>query len=601
MKILVTGSAGMLGTSIVPTLVAAGHEVVATDIDLTNPRPWGADGPDRRLARRPGPVRGASRVRHGRARLRAAPRGRDVARGQRRRPRPRLPDQHHRHEVRRARVPRPRRADDLHQHRRRVRRHQGGRALHRVRRARTRSTPTARPSSRARSSWPASSRSTTSSGPGGWSVAAPPRTTSSWPGSCRRCARAARRSTRWATSSARRPTPTTSPTACWASSHSEVYGLYHMACGGEGSRYDVAARILEVLGPRRHRAGRGRLGVLRRGVPVGPAPLGDHAEHGPRPAGHEHHAAVARRPGRVPPDRVRRPADRGPHERLTRPPNRRPTHAPPDRKRSHHARGPEPGQPAPRRRPADTRSVAVVIPIPDDPAVGAVRRHPDEHPDHRERRQRREALAAAPRQRLLLRLRRPARVLRRALRGHAPQERGEPQRRATTSRTRRASTSSSPSTTTAAPGRAGSRPTSRRSTRSVEAPALQPVVDNGWVNSIDAPGVYARGYPYELRTPELSGVEATTATGEVKLNMGVWDGILDLNGIDKLQAGEPGDPALAADVNRIALGQHPGVRHEHRVRGRAHPGLLLPARPLGRTAGSSAATTTSGAATSSRS
>ena len=29
---------------------------------------------------------------------------------------------------------------------------------------------------------------------------------------------------------------------------SGVYGLYHMACGGEGSRYDVAARILDVLG-----------------------------------------------------------------------------------------------------------------------------------------------------------------------------------------------------------------------------------------------------------------------------------------------------------------------------------------------------------------
>jgi dTDP-4-dehydrorhamnose reductase len=29
---------------------------------------------------------------------------------------------------------------------------------------------------------------------------------------------------------------------------SGVPGLYHMACGGEGSRYDVAERILEVLG-----------------------------------------------------------------------------------------------------------------------------------------------------------------------------------------------------------------------------------------------------------------------------------------------------------------------------------------------------------------
>jgi len=45
MKILITGSAGMLGTSIVPTLVAAGHDVVATDIDLTTTHPWGGQGP----------------------------------------------------------------------------------------------------------------------------------------------------------------------------------------------------------------------------------------------------------------------------------------------------------------------------------------------------------------------------------------------------------------------------------------------------------------------------------------------------------------------------------------------------------------------------
>ena len=91
----------------------------------------------------------------------------------------------------------------------------------------------------------------------------------------------------------------------------------------------------------------------------------------------------------------------------------------------------------------------------------------------------------------------------------------------------------------------------------VEAPALAPVTPNGWVNSIDAPGVYARGYPYELRTPELAQVEETTATGEVKINMGIWDGILDLNGIDKLQAGEPGDPQLTAETNRVALGNIP--------------------------------------------
>jgi dTDP-4-dehydrorhamnose reductase len=45
MRILATGAAGMLGTSLVPTFVNAGHDVVATDIDLTNPRPWGAGNP----------------------------------------------------------------------------------------------------------------------------------------------------------------------------------------------------------------------------------------------------------------------------------------------------------------------------------------------------------------------------------------------------------------------------------------------------------------------------------------------------------------------------------------------------------------------------
>ncbi|MCB1028827.1 MAG: hypothetical protein KDB24_13810 [Microthrixaceae bacterium] len=91
----------------------------------------------------------------------------------------------------------------------------------------------------------------------------------------------------------------------------------------------------------------------------------------------------------------------------------------------------------------------------------------------------------------------------------------------------------------------------------VDAPAVRPVLDNGWVNSIDTPGFYSRGYPYEFRTADRAAVTETTATGEVKLNMGVWDGILDLNGIDKLQGGEPGDPMLTSDVNRIALGNIP--------------------------------------------
>lgn len=99
-------------------------------------------------------------------------------------------------------------------------------------------------------------------------------------------------------------------------------------------------------------------------------------------------------------------------------------------------------------------------------------------------------------------------------------------------------------------------------TKVVEAPARRPSRPNGWVNSInqrfaDGQTVYARGYPYELRTPELAAEIDDVATGEVKINMGVWDGILDLNGIDKLYGGEPGDPGVRAGENRIALGNIP--------------------------------------------
>lgn len=89
------------------------------------------------------------------------------------------------------------------------------------------------------------------------------------------------------------------------------------------------------------------------------------------------------------------------------------------------------------------------------------------------------------------------------------------------------------------------------------APAVKPVVEDGWVNSIESEEFYARGYPYELRSPELSQVVDTTATGTVKLNMGVWDRVLDLNGIDKLWKEPPADPGLRGERNQIALGNIP--------------------------------------------
>ncbi len=90
-------------------------------------------------------------------------------------------------------------------------------------------------------------------------------------------------------------------------------------------------------------------------------------------------------------------------------------------------------------------------------------------------------------------------------------------------------------------------------TKAVEAPALA----GNWINTITAEGFYSRGYPYEYRTPEASVVTETTATGEVKLNMGVWDNILDLNGVDKLAAEPPYDPGLYGDANVVALGNFP--------------------------------------------
>lgn len=96
----------------------------------------------------------------------------------------------------------------------------------------------------------------------------------------------------------------------------------------------------------------------------------------------------------------------------------------------------------------------------------------------------------------------------------------------------------------------------------VGATGIRPVADNGWVNPItttfgNGDAVYARGFPYEWRTPELARVAEEPATGDVVLNLGVWDGILDLNGIDKLYGGEPGDPGVPDGPTRVALGNVP--------------------------------------------
>lgn len=89
----------------------------------------------------------------------------------------------------------------------------------------------------------------------------------------------------------------------------------------------------------------------------------------------------------------------------------------------------------------------------------------------------------------------------------------------------------------------------------VEAPAVAPSRENGWVNSIDMPGFYARGYPYEFRNPIDAQEIVTTATGEVKLHMGLWSNIVDLNGIDRFPPHDPSaDPGVPTGGAAIALG-----------------------------------------------
>lgn len=85
-----------------------------------------------------------------------------------------------------------------------------------------------------------------------------------------------------------------------------------------------------------------------------------------------------------------------------------------------------------------------------------------------------------------------------------------------------------------------------------------PALAGKWINSVEQPGFYARGFPYEYRNPVDAAVNATVASGQVKMNMGVWDNVLDLNGIDKLERDDvPRDPGLTTTRNRVALGNIP--------------------------------------------
>lgn len=84
-----------------------------------------------------------------------------------------------------------------------------------------------------------------------------------------------------------------------------------------------------------------------------------------------------------------------------------------------------------------------------------------------------------------------------------------------------------------------------------------PALMGDWINSIEQPGLYARGFPYEYRNAAAAAVTESVADGRVAVNMGVWDKVLDLNGIDKLEREPPADPGLRGERNYVALGNIP--------------------------------------------
>jgi hypothetical protein len=92
----------------------------------------------------------------------------------------------------------------------------------------------------------------------------------------------------------------------------------------------------------------------------------------------------------------------------------------------------------------------------------------------------------------------------------------------------------------------------------VKAPALAPAREGGWVNPVAAHGWYARGYPYEFRNGHDARHQELTATGDVKIHMGLWEHIVDLNGIDRFPPHvAPEHPGLYREEPVIAVGNLP--------------------------------------------
>jgi hypothetical protein len=79
-----------------------------------------------------------------------------------------------------------------------------------------------------------------------------------------------------------------------------------------------------------------------------------------------------------------------------------------------------------------------------------------------------------------------------------------------------------------------------------------------WTNPLRGTGFYARGYPYDKRIdPDIDSDEEGVVRGPVVLNLGLWSGILDTNGIDKLHAQPPATVACPPGGSAFCSGLIP--------------------------------------------
>lgn len=83
------------------------------------------------------------------------------------------------------------------------------------------------------------------------------------------------------------------------------------------------------------------------------------------------------------------------------------------------------------------------------------------------------------------------------------------------------------------------------------------VVNGSWVNPISHKDIYARGYPYEYRPSYQLEQHHNEFEVNVKANLGLWTGFLDVNAIDRLQFEIPEHPGNYANETRATYSNIP--------------------------------------------